>query len=607
MTPPRDVPRSIPHQLEEQADLIGERPALWTRRHGRWGSTTWKDYADKVRWLGIALGGLGLQPGGKVVLWAGNREEWVVGAVAVMGMGGTPVGLYGNSSPEQVQYITHHCEAAIAIVEGEPQLAALRTLKAQLPDLRHLVVMEPPTRLEDDEHAFAELLSLGQVGDDAVYYERLNALRPDELATLIYTSGTTGNPKGVMLSHRNVCWTAARLADALEFDQDAVNLSYLPLSHIAEQMATIYGPAVVGGQVYFSPSMEETAKLLPEVRPTLFLGVPRVWEKLKGKIEEGMAALPPRRRRVAQWARAVVRERNERELRRDHLPATLEVQYALAKRLVIFPLKLRLGFDRTRLFVTAAAPIGRDVLDFLASLDIVLQEVYGQSEGAGPTTVATRGYTRFGTAGRPLLGVEVKLGPDGEIWVRGENVCQGYFKEPAATAELLEGGWLHSGDLGEFDPEGFLRLTGRKKEILVTSGGKKTDPAQIETLLKGLSPVGNAMVVGEGRKYLVALLALDPEKARALAQARGWPQELESLAGRAELVAYLQDRIDREVNSRLARFEGIKRIAVLPHDFSVEGGELTPTLKLRRKPAAEKYRALIEALYALEAPTAAQA
>jgi long-chain acyl-CoA synthetase len=383
-------------------------------------------------------------------------------------------------------------------------------------------------------------------------------------------------------------------------DEDLVMLSYLPLAHIAEQMLSLHGPVLVGGEVYFARSLETLPEDLRAARPTMFFGVPRVWEKFKVRIEEGLSQQPAARQKVVDWARRVAFERHTLFLRHQRVPLALEGQYQLAQRTVFQPLLAKLGLERTRFFCTGAAPIGRDVLDFFASLDVILREVYGQSEVCGPTTLNTPEATALGTLGRPLLGVEVLIAEDGEILVRGGGVCQGYYKNPDATAQLLQGGWLHSGDVGHLDSEGYLHITGRKKEILVTSGGKKTAPAPIEQLLKALSPVGHALVIGERRKYLVALLTLEPERARSLARQHGWPEELHALAVDPRLRQHLREAIEREVNPRLARFESIKRFALLAEDFSIAGGELTPSMKVRRQVVEERHQELIESLYSEE-------
>lgn len=401
-----------------------------------------------------------------------------------------------------------------------------------------------------------------------------------------------------MLSHHNLCWTTVHLSQCHPIGLGDTIVSYLPLSHIAEQVCTIYGPLINGLQVYFAQSFEKLPENLKEVRPTLFLGVPRVWEKFKAKAEAGIATQPRARQRVLAWARSVAARFHDDAMSHRQSSITLQGQYALAQRLVFAPLKARIGLDRAHLLATSAAPISKDVLEFFASLDLPIAEIYGQSEVTGPTSVTTLHQMKLGKLGRPMPGVEVRIADDGEILVKGGNVCMGYFKDPAATAELLQGGWLHSGDVGLLDEDGFLQITGRKKEIIVTSGGKKTSPSNLEGLLKAIEPIGNAMVVGEGRNYLVALLALDPERVGGFATKKGFPREPAALAASEAFRAYLQEAIERDVNPRVARFETIKRFEVLPHDFTIEGGELTSTLKVRRKIVSEKYADAIERLYA---------
>ncbi|MBX5481056.1 MAG: long-chain fatty acid--CoA ligase [Myxococcaceae bacterium] len=592
------------HALRERANTIGDRPALWTRRGGRYRATSWRDYFARVRKLACGLERLGFGQGDVLAILSFNREEWLIADLAAMALGGVAVGLYTTASPEQLAWVVGHSGARFLVVENPEYLGTMRALRGQLPKLQHLLLVEGDPIPDEGVRRFDEVLRMGEDADPAWLDRRIDALDPSSLATLIYTSGTTGNPKGVMLSHHNICWTAARLSQAAQVGADDVVVSYLPLSHVAEQTCSIFGPILNGIQVYFAESIDQIGQALKEVRPTAFFGVPRVWEKFKAKAEEGIRAQSPQRQRLVAWARQVASDYHGRILRGERPPLTLEAEYALAQRLVFSRLKAKIGLDRARIFASSAAPIGRDVIEFFLSLDIVIREVYGQSEVTGPTSVSTPEHTRLGTVGRPMIGVEVRIADDGEILVRGGNVCMGYFRDEVATRELLEGGWLHSGDLGELDAEGYLRITGRKKEIVITSAGKKTAPANIEGYLKAIDPVGNAMVVGERRNYLVALLPLDPEKVPAFAKARGWPDEPEVLAHDERFLRYLEERIEQDVNRHLARFEHIRRFAVLPHDFTTEGGELTPTLKVRRSFVEQKYADRIEALYAQKAVTA---
>ncbi len=594
-----DQPRTMVQVLHEQATRHEHRPALWTRRGKTYVPTSWREYAQRVCRFALGLHALGFKPQGVLAIQSFNREEWLVADLAAMALGGAPVGIYTTSSAEQIQYVLGHCEAEFFLVENAAYLEGALALRSRLPRLRHIIVMDAPGPLPEGVLRYADVLEKGTGVDEGPYWERVNALAPDALATLIYTSGTTGNPKGVMLSHQNLVWTTQRLLQAVDFRQHPPKmLSYLPLSHIAEQVLSVHAPLLLGGQVYFADSLEAVPQNLREVHPTFFFGVPRVWEKFKAKAEEGMRSQPALRQKVLAWARGVATEYHTLTLRHEKVPLALELQYQLARRVVFAPLHTRIGFDQAEFFSTGAAPISKDVLDFFASIDIIIREVWGMSELTGPATLNIFGATRLGSVGRPLVGVEVRIAEDGEILVRGGLTCLGYYREPAFTAELLEDGWLHTGDVGHLDGEGFVHITGRKKEIIVTSGGKKTPPANIEGLLKGVSPLSQAVVIGERRNYLVALLTLEADKARALARQKGWPEEVAVLAQDSRLREFLEEAIEREVNPKLARFETIKRIAILPEDFSIEKGELTPTLKVRRAAVEKNYASVIEALYA---------
>ncbi|WP_208722983.1 AMP-dependent synthetase/ligase [Corallococcus llansteffanensis] len=594
-----DLPKTMLHALHDQAARLEHRPALWSRNGGAYVPISWFDYAQRVKRFALGLHGLGFREGDPLGILSFNREAWHVAALGAMALGGVPVGLYTTSSLEQLTYILGHCEARFLLVENAKHLATALELQKRLPALKHVLVMDAPSPLAEGVLRYADVLASGAQADESPYWDGVHALHPDGLGTLIYTSGTTGQPKGVALSHRNLAWTAQKLGETMAFRdmEDEKILSYLPLSHIAEQVVSLHGPLLMGIQVYFADSLDALGRNLQEVRPTLFFGVPRVWEKFKTKAEEGLAAQPPLKRRLVEWARATALERNTRLLNQERVPTLMEAKYALAQRLVFAPLKARIGLDRARVFATSAAPIGRDVLDFFASIDVVLLEAWGMTEVTGPATLNTSECARLGTVGRPMLGVEVRIAEDGEILVKGGNVCLGYHRNPAATQELLEDGWLHTGDVGQLDAEGFLRITGRKKEIIVTSGGKKTSPANIEELLKSVSPVGHAVVLGDRRNYLVALVTLDADRARRLARERGWPEDVATLVTDARLQQHLHEAFEREVNPKLSRFETVKRFTVLPGEFSTEGGELTPSMKVRRKVVEEKYAGAIDALY----------
>ncbi len=593
-----ELPKTIVHALLAQAGRLKDAPALWTKRGDAWVPTSWKQYAARVRDFALGLHSLGFERGQSLTIIGFNREEWLVACLGAIASGGTSVGVYTTSSPDQVQYITEHCEAPIAVVENESYLRTLLALKPKLPKLKHIIIMDAPATPIEGVLTFAEVLQKGASGDEGDFYARLNALEPNEIAQMIYTSGTTGAPKGVMLSHHNIVWTATQLLSCAEFKDDDVVISYLPLSHIAEQITSIYGPIGAGAQLYFARSFDKLGEDLKEVRPTVFVGVPRVWEKFKAKAEDGIANQPAMRQRLVKWARGIAFRFHDEQFAHKQSSFTLQAEYALARKLVFAPLKARIGLDRARILITSAAPISREVLEFFASVDLPICEIYGQSEVTGPTSVSVPGAMKLGKLGRPMPGVEVRIDEDGEILVKGGNVCLGYYKNPEATAELLQDGWLHSGDVGRFDEDGFLEITGRKKEIIVTSGGKKTSPANIEGLLRNIEPLGPTLVIGERRKYLVALLTIDPDRLAKFAKTHSMPTTAAELANDAGFRTYLRDAIEKEVNPRVSRFESIKQFDVLPNEFSIEGGEMTSTLKLKRKVVEQKYAAQIEKLYA---------
>ncbi|MEP6863446.1 MAG: long-chain fatty acid--CoA ligase [Deltaproteobacteria bacterium] len=577
------IPRRVLRQAVERPSTI----AYQTKVDGRWQPTTWRTYAEQIRSAARALIALGLPADGKVAILGFNRPEWVILDHAAMMAGGAPAGIYTTCSAEEVQYIIHHSESRIVLVENAEQLAKVEAQRAQLPLLKWIVMMrgEPATGPGNDVLTWDDFLAKAEGISEAELDVRIDAIEQADVATLIYTSGTTGPPKGVMLSHRNLAWTAEALLDIAGRPTDDISLSYLPLSHIAEQMCTVHMPATAGSTVYFAESLEKVPENLKEARPTAFFGVPRIWEKFHAGLSGRLAQATGVKKQLATWARGVCSRVNAHRDRGEAIPTALGLQYKLADRLVISKVKAALGFDRAVRLYSGAAPIAPDVLEFMASLDLPIAEIYGQSEDSGPTACNLPGRTRLGSVGPALPGIEVKLAEDGEILVRGPNVFLGYFKEPEATAEALVDGWLCSGDLGAFDKDGFLSITGRKKEIIITAGGKNIAPKNIEAMIKMSPLVGEAVVIGDRRKYLTALVTLGEAAA-----------QLDDNAIRAAI----QKTID-EANQTLARVEQIKKFAILTKPFGIDSGELTPTMKIKRKVVAQKFAREIDQMYADEA------
>ncbi len=586
---------SIPQRLERQAAQRPDAPAYFVRESSGWRPTAWREYAAEVRCAARALLALGVPHGGRIGIIGFNRPEWTIFHIAGMHIGAAPVGVYTTNSPTEVRYILDHAEASVVLLEDAGQWQKIAQERSRLPHLRHVVMMRGAPAIDDPlVLSWEAFCARGEEGDDAERARRLAAIQPDDLGTLIYTSGTTGPPKGVMLTHNNLAWTAQAALRITDVRPTDVTLSYLPLSHIAEQMFTIHGAATVGYAVHFAESIERVPDNLKEVQPHLFFGVPRIWEKFHSVISGRLREATGMKRRLVDWAMSVGHRISAARCTGTTPDPLLALQYRLADRLVFSKLKPALGLARARLCVTGAAPISPEVLEFFAGLDIVIHEVYGQSEDCGPTSFNLPGQTDFETVGKPIPGVEVRIAPDGEILVRGPNVFAGYFKDPQATAETLVDGWLHSGDLGTLDERGYLRITGRKKEIIITAGGKNIAPVNIESALKESPLINEATVIGDRRKYLSALLTLDPDAAAAFAAKHDIQNG--DVHRHPRLLAEIERHV-AEVNERFARVEGIKRFTVLERNFTIEHGELTPTLKVKRAAVAKNFSTVIEAMY----------
>jgi long-chain acyl-CoA synthetase len=590
------VADTIPSRFFSQAQAHPDTPAYHSRRGGAWQSASWRDYAGQVRKASRALVALGLQPGQGVCLLGYNRPEWVIGAFAAIAAGGVPAGIYTTCSADEVRYIVDHAEAPVVIAEDRAQVDKLLARRDQLPGLKCIVTMEGAPAIDDPlVLTWEAFLARAEAVPDAAVDDRVRALKDDDTATYIYTSGTTGPPKAVMLSHRNILWTAEALSKLNEITPVDTMLSYLPLSHIAEQMLSMHAPACFGYSIYFAEALEKVPDNLKEVQPTIFFGVPRIWEKFHAAVAAKLSQVTGPKRRLIDWATGVARRWHAHSMLGKPVPTVLGWQYRLAQRLVFRKLKTALGLGRARVAVSGAAPIASHVLEFFTGLDILVTEVYGQSEDCGPTTLNVGGATKLGTVGRPIPGLEVRLAEDGEILVRGPSVFKGYYKDPQTTAETLIDGWLHSGDLGAFDNDRFLSITGRKKEIIITAGGKNIAPKNIEAALKESPLVEEAVVIGDRRRFISALVAIDRAAVAKWLESQGKPAA-EPLHDSPELQAELGRWVDK-VNEQFARVEHVRKFRVLPRSLTQDAGELTPTLKLKRKFIDRNWSQLIDAMY----------
>jgi long-chain acyl-CoA synthetase len=588
------------HQTVERQ---GDRPALRYRDGDDWGEISWKGYAKAVREVAMGLAALGVEPGRTVAILSRNRPEWHIADVGAMCAGAVTVPIYTTSSPSQASYIAGHAEAAAIVVEDEEQLRKIEKERSELPELRHAVVIDDhPESADGFVLSLSTLRERGRAYDaehPGAYDERSTTASPEDVATIVYTSGTTGPPKGAMLTHANMVWTVGSLLQV--FDEPfgtGRRLSFLPLSHIAERITSHMSQVVNGIETWFAESLDTVLRDLQACRPTVFFAVPRVWEKFYAGIQARLGGLPEDQRMTAEGAvyvsTAVVEMRQAGEEPIEEMTHGLHA----AEEQLFGPLRAALGLDQCVFFISGAAPINVDILKFFHAVNIPIAEVYGQTEGSGPTSLNPRERIKIGTVGPPIPGVEVRIAVDGEVLVRGGNVFAGYFRNEDATREMLEDGWMHTGDVGELDDEGYLRITDRKKDLIITSSGKNIAPQELENALKYHPLISQAVVIGDRRPYLVALITLDQEALPAFAAQHGLTSPDAAGLSRDPLVESAVAAAVDAVNAQFSRAEGIKRWRILPRDFLMEAEEITPTLKVRRRAIVEAFAADIDDLYA---------
>ena len=566
---------------------------------GAWDETTYGQLREQVAAVAGGLQGAGLEPGQRVVLMMRNRPEFHVVDLAATFLRATPISIYNSSSPEELQFVVHHSEAVIAVVEDAGYLERFLKVREELPHLRRIFVIEPPELAPDDVQPYEALRSAEPADLDALGA----GAEPNDLATVIYTSGTTGPPKGVMLTQHNVVHTCEQLTRCYRWalgDQGGVGLrfiSYLPMAHIAERISSHYNGMRLGFTITCCPDPSQIATYAREVRPEVMFGVPRVWEKVylginaalgadeekKQKFDEAMAAALP-----VMAARRAGTISEEQQATWDFLDA---VAFSVVRGLV--------GLDALRLGITGAAPIPRPILEWFNALGVPLSEIYGMSETTGPMTwEAHPDRIKPGTVGPGIPGCEVVIADDGEVICRGDNVFQGYLKAPRQTADALIDGWLHSGDIGEMDDDGFVKIVDRKKELIITSGGKNISPANLEAALKTIPLIGQACAIGDNRKFVSALLVLDPDTAALWARSNGMEgMSLAELAGREEVLAAIQAGVE-QVNRQFAQVEQIKKFTLIGEEWMPDSDVLTPTSKLKRRGIHARYAQEIEEIYA---------
>ncbi len=560
-----------------------------------------RDWFDRVRDLALGLSSLGAGRGDRVVIMSESRPEWLLADFAILTLGGVTVPVYATLTPGQARYIIQDAGARIAFVSTAEQLEKLQRVRHALPSLEAIVTFAPVAKPSTSVVALDAVLErgharlMGEWGAGRQYRDTAREIRPADLATIIYTSGTTGEPKGVMLSHQNLISNLLAGHTIVPVTDEDVSLSYLPLSHSFERL-TSYVYLACGVTIVFAESMDTVGRDLTIVRPTVMTGVPRVYEKFEARILERGHALPQPRRTLFQWGVKVAHARARAEGAGGAAGGLLALECALAERLVFSKIRENVG-GRLWCLVSGSAPLPVHVAELFYGVGLPITEGYGLTETSPIVTANPIGALRLGTVGKPIPGVEVRIAEDGEVLVRGPNVMMGYYNKPAETAAVLKDGWFYTGDIGSIDADGYLRITDRKKDLLVTSGGKKVAPQPIEAVLKRSPLVAEVVLLGDHRRFISALIVPDFNALeRRLKDLGRPPGERAVLVGRDDVVA-LYDEIVDALNQELAQFERLKKFRLLPREFSIESGELTPTMKVKRKIVEQTWAAEIDEMY----------
>lgn len=593
--------------LAETVEQYGDQPAYSDRRTADgagWRTVTWREMREAALDVAGGLVALGVQPGDRVCIMASSRIEHVVADSGALHAGAIPISVYQTLSPEQVTWYARHAGPSVVILEGADQLERWSQALAD-PEVRTTLtaVVVVDEDVAGEHTTWSTLVGSGRAqreAEPALLEARAAGVTPDQPATILYTSGTTGDPKGVVLTHHNVLYECAASTEAGGLHEPGITLSYLPLAHIAERVLGLYVPQTQSGHVHLIADPSQLVGALAEVRPTRFFGVPRVWEKIMTGISAKLAMEPDASRKAAiaaamEVGRAYVLGQQVGET----VSPEIAEKFAQYDPLVLAPMRALLGLDRAEWVASAAAPMPFEVASFFAGLGLRILDVYGMTETTASVTAGTPDGFRMGTVGRPLPGIEVRLAEDGEILARGPVVTPGYHGNPEATAGLVDDeGWVHTGDIGTLDDEGFLRVVDRKKEMIITSSGKNIAPSLIENYLKESPLVAHAMAIGDGRPYVVALLTLDGEIAPLIAAQLGIEDaSVEALSANPQILAMVQQAVD-SANARLSRPEQVKKFALLSMEWTAESAELTPTLKLKRRVVNDRYAETVAGLYA---------
>jgi long-chain acyl-CoA synthetase len=585
--------KTLADLLPLAAQTYGDTPAVRFKEDGQWVDRSFNEVLEIVRPLALGLTELGIEKGDRVSILGNTRPEWTYFDFAALSIGATVVPIYQTNSPEECRYVLENSDAKVVVVEDDEQLQKIREVRDELPALEQIVRM---TGSSDDALSLADLSAKGAAVDAARWEQRYSAVTPDDISTFIYTSGTTGPPKGCVISHGNYRSMLDMVNATSVIEGEDVSYLYLPLAHSFALLIQL-GSFDLGATIAYWEC--DPLKILPnlaELKPTYFPSVPRIFEKIYTAANSGMEKEGGLKKAVFGWSIKVGAKMRAAERGGRSPGFLLSREYAFADKQVLSKIRNLFG-GKLRLAVSGAAPINPEILRFFDAAGVLVLEGWGMTETSTAATISTPDDFKVGTIGKPFPGCEVKIADDGEILVKGPNVFQGYHKNEEATRETIVDGWLHTGDIGEIDSEGFIKITGRKKDIIITAGGKNITPANLEADIKQHPLVSQCVVVGDRRPYLVALVTLDPEEVVAYAKEHGLPEDPAQLAANADIKASIEAHVE-EINKNYARVEQVKKISILPHDLSQESGELTPTLKVKRAVVASKHEQEIEQLYA---------
>jgi len=594
---------TVPKLFANRAEKWKKKAAFRHKKMGIWTDVNWETYHQEVKIAGMAMHALGLKSGQTISILSEPRAEWLYCDLGCACIGGVTVGIYTTNAPDEVEFIVGHSESQIYFAEDEEQLDKVLTVRDKLPELKKIVVIDmkglrdfkDPQVISYDEF---RQIGLQEMEKNPGLFEKLGlAVNPEQTLFIVYTSGTTGRPKGAMLSHHNVLYACGIGLDTAFIYGDEEILTFLPLCHVAERINSVFNQLMNGQTLNFAEKLDTVPIDLREVQPQNFFAVPRFWEKFYSQIYMTINEANWVEQKVFHWAVNIGLKTSTLRLAHKSIPFYLLILRAIADFTVFRNTRAMVGLGRGQNMVSGGAPIAPEILAFFHAVGLRIKEVYGQTEDSGPTSTHHRDNIKLGTVGQPFPGVEVKIAEDGEILVRGDNVFQGYLKEPDLTKETVIDGWLHSGDLGSFDEDGFLLITGRKKDILITAGGKNITPQFIENKLKASIYINDAVVIGDRKAYLTALIMIDKENVTDFAQKQRIPfTTFKSLCHQKEIIDLIGEDV-RRVNEQLARVENIRKFRLIDVELQAEDPELTATMKLKRGYVNEKFKDLIKEMY----------